>query len=157
MAWDHYVTICQPLQYPIIMNPPLCVLMILASLLSGLVYESVHTQNTFQLSFSHSIVVLQFCDVPSVLRLSCSDTTVNKVLILVSALVFCGGCFIFIAMSYIGIFSTVLKYPNRAPGKAFLTCTPHILVVSAFLSSITDVYLRHSANSPPLTPWFLPS
>ncbi|MBZ3881931.1 Olfactory receptor 14C36 [Sciurus carolinensis] len=148
MAWDRYVAICQPLQYLLIMNPQFCVRMTLASLFSGLVYAGVHTGNTFQLSFCQSNLVHQFfCDVPSLLRLSCSDTTINKVLILVSAVVLCGGVFIFIAMSYICIFSTVLKSPNRAPGKAFSTCTPHILVVSVFLSSITGVYLRPSANS----------
>ncbi|XP_047393379.1 olfactory receptor 14C36-like [Sciurus carolinensis] len=148
MAWDRYVAICQPLQYLLIMNPQFCVRMTLASLLSGLVYAGVHTGNTFQLSFCQSNLVHQFfCDVPSLLRLSCSDTTINKVLILVSAVVLCGGVFIFIAMSYICIFSTVLKSPNRAPGKAFSTCTPHILVVSVFLSSVTGVYLRPSANS----------
>ncbi|MBZ3890815.1 Olfactory receptor 14C36 [Sciurus carolinensis] len=127
MAWDCYVAICQPLQYPVIMNAQYCVCVTLASLLSGLVYAGVHTGNTFQLFFCQSNVVHQFfCDVPSLLRLSCSDTTINTVLILVSPVVLCGGC-IFITMSYIRIFSTVLKSPNIAPGKAFSTCTPHIL------------------------------
>ncbi|KAM5126529.1 olfactory receptor 14C36-like [Callospermophilus lateralis] len=151
MAWDRYVAICQPLQYFLIMNPQLCVRMTLASLLSGLLYAGVHTGNTFWLSFCKSNVVHQFfCDVPSLLRLSCSDTTSNKVLILVSAVVICvvgGGCFAIIIMSYIHIFSAVLKFPTRAPGKAFSTCTPHILVVSVFLSSGTAVYLRSSVTS----------
>ncbi|XP_071463241.1 olfactory receptor 14C36-like [Marmota flaviventris] len=148
MAWDRYVAICQPLQYPLVMNPQFCVRMTLASLLSGLLYAGVHTGNTFRLSFCQSKVVHQFfCDVPSLLRLSCSDTTSNKVLILVSAVVICGGCFLFIVVSYFRIFSAVLKFPTKAPGKAFSTCTPHILVVSVFLSSITGVYLRSSATS----------
>ncbi|XP_027811884.2 olfactory receptor 14C36-like [Marmota flaviventris] len=148
MAWDRYVAICQPLQYPLIMNPQFCVRMTLASLLSGLLYAGVHTGNTFRLSFCQSNVVPQFfCDVPSLLRLSCSDTTSNVVLILVSAVVICGGCFLFIAMSYIRIFSAVLKFPTRAAGKAFFTCTPHILMVSFFLSSSTGVYLRSSGTS----------
>ncbi|MBZ3875703.1 Olfactory receptor 14C36 [Sciurus carolinensis] len=148
MAWDRYVAICQPLQYPIIMNPQFCVRMTLASLLSGLVYAGVHTGNTFQLSFCQSNVVHQFfCDVPSLLRLSCSDTTSNMVLLLVSIIIIGGGSFGIIIMSYIHIFSTVLKVHNKAPGKAFSTCTPHILVVSVFLSSITGVYLRPSATS----------
>ncbi|KAM5167914.1 olfactory receptor 14C36-like [Callospermophilus lateralis] len=148
MAWDRYVAICQPLQYPLIMNPQFCVRMTLASLLSGLLYAGMHTGNTFRLSFCQSNVVYQFfCDVPSLLRLSCSDTTSNMILILVSIIVVGGGCFAIIIMSYIHIFSAVLKFPTRAPGKAFSTCIPHILVVSVFLSSGTAVYLRSSATS----------
>ncbi|XP_046302316.1 olfactory receptor 14C36-like [Marmota monax] len=145
MAWDRYVAICQPLQYPLIMNPQICVL---ASLLSGLLYAGVHTGNTFRLSFCQSNVVYQFfCDIPSLLRLSCSDTTNNMVLILVSIIVIGSGCFDIIIMSYIHIFSAVLKFPTRAAGKAFSTGTPHILVFSVFLSSSTGVYLRPSATS----------
>ncbi|MBZ3875700.1 Olfactory receptor 14C36 [Sciurus carolinensis] len=148
MAWDRYVAICQPLQYPIIMNPQFCVRMTLASLLSGLVYAGVHTGNTFKLSFCQSNVVHQFfCDLPSLLRLSCSDTTSNMVLLLVSAVVVCGSCFTFITMSYIRIFSAMLTFPTRDTGKAFSTCTPHILVVSIFFISVTDVYLRPSETS----------
>ncbi|MBZ3875555.1 Olfactory receptor 14C36 [Sciurus carolinensis] len=148
MALDRYVAICQPLQYPIIMNPQFCVHMTLASLLSGLVYAGVHTGNTFRLSFCQSNVVHQFfCDVPSLLRLSCSDTTSNMVLLLVSTIIIVGGSFGIIILSYIHIVSTVLKVPNKAPGKAFSTCTPHILVVSIFLSSGTGVYMRPSATS----------
>ncbi|XP_071468838.1 olfactory receptor 14C36-like [Marmota flaviventris] len=149
MAWDCYVAICQPLQYLFIMNPQICVRMTLSSLLSGLLYAGVHTENTFQLSFCQSNVVHQFlCDIPSLLRLSCSDITSNMVLLLVSIIIIGGGCFaIIIIMSYICIFAAVLKFPTRAPGKAFSTCTPHILVVSVFLSFITSVYLRPSATS----------
>ncbi|XP_047393376.1 olfactory receptor 14C36-like [Sciurus carolinensis] len=148
MAWDRYVAFCQPLHYPIIMNPQFCVRMTLASLLSGLVYTGVHTGNTFRLSFCQSNEVHQFfCDLPSLLRLSCSDTTSNMILVLVSVVFVCGACFIFIVTSYIRIFSTVLKSPTRAPSKVFSTCTPHILVVSIFLSSGAGVYLRHSATS----------
>ncbi|KAG3265186.1 olfactory receptor 14C36-like [Ictidomys tridecemlineatus] len=148
MAMDHYVAICQPFQYLLIMNPQFCVHIILASLLSGLLYAGEHTGNTFRLSFCQSNVVHQFfCDVPSLLRLSCSDTTSNQVLLLVSAVLICGSCFTFIAMSYIRIFSTVLKFPTRKSVKAFSICTPHILVFSMFLSYGTAVYLRSSATS----------
>ncbi|XP_076713640.1 olfactory receptor 14C36-like [Callospermophilus lateralis] len=148
MAWDRYLAICQPLQYLFIMNPQICVRMTLATLISGVLYAGMHTGNTFWLSFCQSNVVYQFfCDVPSLLRLSCSDTTSNMILILVSIIVVGGGCFAIIIMSYIHIFSAVLKFPTRAPGKAFSTCTPHILVVSVFLSSGTAVYLRSSETS----------
>ncbi|KAM6224502.1 olfactory receptor 14C36-like [Rhynchocyon petersi] len=149
MARDRYVAICQPLHYPVIMNPRVCVQMTLASIISGLFYAGFHTGNTFRLPFCHSNVIHQFfCDIPSLLKLSCSDTFNNEMIILASSLGLGGGCFIFIIKSYIHIFSTVLKFPSGADRtKAFSTCLPHILVVSVFLSSGIYVYLRPSPIS----------
>nr|XP_036881517.1 olfactory receptor 14C36-like [Manis javanica] len=148
MAYDRYVAICQPLHYPVIINHQFCVLITLVSLLSGLIYAGVHTGNIFRLSFCQYNVVHQFfCDIPSLLSLSCSDTFSNELLIFISAMGIYGGCFIFIAMSYLRIFSTVLKFPTRERGKAFSTCVPHLLVFSVFLGSGSGVYLRPSGAS----------
>ncbi|XP_004697271.3 olfactory receptor 14C36-like [Echinops telfairi] len=150
MARDRYVAICQPLHYHVIMTPRVCVQMALASVLSGLVYAGVHTGNTFHLSFCHSNVVHQFfCDIPPLLKLSCSDTLANEIVIFASTMVVGGGCFSFITMSYIHIFSTVLKFPTSGErSKAFSTCIPHILIVVVFLGSGAAVYLKPASNSP---------
>ncbi|XP_064135410.1 olfactory receptor 14C36-like [Loxodonta africana] len=150
MAYDRYVAICHPLHYPVIMNLRVCIQMTLASVFSGLIYAGVHTGNTFRLSYCQSNVVHQFfCDIPSLLKLSCSDTFINEVAIFFCVLVIVGGFFIFIIMSYIRIFSTVLKFPTRGErGKAFSTCVPHILVVTVFASSVNAVYINPTSNSP---------
>ncbi|KAI5275182.1 Olfactory Receptor 14C36 [Manis pentadactyla] len=94
MARDHYVAICQPLLYLVIMNQRFCLWATLFSLLSGLIYAAVHTGNTFRLSFCRSNVIYQlFCDIPPLLSISCSDTFNNILLLIVSDIVFCGGCF----------------------------------------------------------------
>ncbi|KAI5271911.1 Olfactory Receptor 14C36 [Manis pentadactyla] len=149
MARDRYGAVCQPLLYHVIMSPQVCVQMTLASILSGLAYAGVHTGNTFRLLFCRSNVVHQFfCDIPSLLRLSCFDTSSNEMMVMAFGLEIGGGCFIYIIKSYIHIFSTVLKIPNGAGRtKVFSTCVPHILVVSVFLSSGFYVYLRPSAIS----------
>ncbi|XP_004479549.1 olfactory receptor 14C36-like [Dasypus novemcinctus] len=150
MAHDRYVAICQPLHYPMIMNPRVCIQMTLTSVLSSMGYAAFHTANTFRLSFCRSNVVYQFfCDIPSLLKLSCSDTLSNEILIFISAVVIAGGCFAFITMSYIHIFSTVLKLPNRRErGKAFSTCVPHIIVVTIFVTSVAAIYLKPTSHSP---------
>ncbi|XP_004475738.3 olfactory receptor 14C36-like [Dasypus novemcinctus] len=152
MAWDRYVAICQPLHYSVIMNPWLCVQMTLATLLSGVVFAGFHTGNTFWLPFCQSNVVHQFfCEIPSLLKLSCSDTLNNKISIFISVGVIDCVCFAFITMSYIHIFSTVFKFPTKGErGKAFSTCVPHMLVVTVFLSTAVAVYLKPSSNSPTL-------
>ncbi|XP_042638948.1 olfactory receptor 14C36-like [Orycteropus afer afer] len=150
MAYDRYMAICKPLHYPVIMNFQVCVQMSLASLFSGLVYAGFHTGTTFQLSFCQAKIVHQFfCDIPSLLKLSCSDTFINEMVLVVSTVVFGCGCFFLIILSYIHIFSTVLKFPIREErGKAFSTCVPHILVVTVFVSSGAAVYMKPTSNSP---------
>ncbi|XP_004464002.1 olfactory receptor 14C36-like [Dasypus novemcinctus] len=150
MAGDRYVAICQPLHYPVVMKPQVCVQMTLASIFSGLVHSGFHTGSTFRLPFCQSNVVHQFfCDMPSLLKLSCSDTLNNEILIFISSVVVAGGCFAFIIMSYFHIFSTVLKFPNRGEqGKAFSTCVPHIFVVTIFVSSAVTVYVKPTSSSP---------
>ncbi|XP_037673791.1 olfactory receptor 14C36-like [Choloepus didactylus] len=149
MARDRCVAICQPLHYPVVMNHRVCVQMTLASVLSGVVYAGFHTGNTFRLSFCQSNVVHQFfCDIPSLLKLSCSDTFGNEISIFFTTMLIEGGCFAFITRSYVYIFSAVLKFPtSRERGKAFSTCVPHILVVTVFLSSAAAVYVKPTSTS----------
>ncbi|XP_074139759.1 olfactory receptor 14C36-like [Sminthopsis crassicaudata] len=149
MARDRYVAICQPLLYPLIMNPRACMQMTLTCLFTGLLYAGFHTGYTFQLSFCNSNVIHKFfCDIPSLLKLSCSEIFNNVVSLLVSALVIGAGCFAFITASYISIFSTVLRFPVKEDQrKAFSTCIPHIIVVSLFLISICYVHLQPPSGS----------
>ncbi|XP_051845609.1 olfactory receptor 14C36-like [Antechinus flavipes] len=149
MARDRYVVICHPLLYPVIMNPQTCLQMTLTCLLTGLLYASFHTGLTFQLSFCQSNVIHQFfCDIPSLLKISCSEIFFNLVSLLASALGIGVGCFAFITASYIRIFSTVLRFPVKEDQrKAFSTCIPHIIVISLFLISASYVHLQPLSDS----------
>ncbi|XP_051846867.1 olfactory receptor 14C36-like [Antechinus flavipes] len=149
MARDRYVAICHPLLYPVIMNPRACMHMTLTCLFTGLLYAGLHTGLTFQLSFCQSNVIHQFfCDIPSLLKISCSEIFFNLVSILASVLVVGAGCFAFIIVSYIRIFSTVLRFPVKEDQKkAFSTCIPHIIVVSLFLISTSYMHLQPASDS----------
>ncbi|XP_043853999.1 olfactory receptor 14C36-like [Dromiciops gliroides] len=149
MAHDRYVAICHPLHYPVIMSPRVCMQMTLTCLFTGLLYAGFHTGYTFQLSFCQSNTIHQFfCDIPSLLKISCSETFGNTLSLLASALVVGVGCFAFITASYIRILSTVLKFPMKEDQrKAFSTCVPHIIVVSLFLISGSYVYLQPPSSS----------
>ncbi|XP_074153780.1 olfactory receptor 14C36-like [Sminthopsis crassicaudata] len=148
MARDRYVAICQPLLYPVIMNPRACMQMTLTCLFTGVLYAGLHTGLTFQLSFCQSNLIHQFyCDIPSLLKISCSEIFFNLISLFASALMPV-GCFVFIIVSYIRIFSTVLRFPVKEDQrKAFSTCIPHIIVVSLFLISTSYVHLQPPSDS----------
>ncbi|XP_072472558.1 olfactory receptor 14C36-like [Notamacropus eugenii] len=149
MARDRYVAICYPLLYPVIMNHTVCMQMTFTCLFTGLLYASFHTGYTFQLTFCQSNMIHQFfCDIPSLLKISCSETFSHTLSLLGSALVIGIGCFVFITASYITIFSTVLKFPVKEDQrKAFSICVPHIIVVALFLISGYYVYLQPPSDS----------
>ncbi|XP_074994664.1 olfactory receptor 14J1-like [Calonectris borealis] len=144
MAYDRYVAICQPLHYGTLLGSRACVHMAAAAWASGYLYALLHTANTLSLPLCHGNAVDQFfCEIPQILKLSCSHSYLREVgLLLVSAcLLF--GCFVFIVVSYVEIFRAVLRIPSeQGRHKAFSTCLPHLAVVSLFLSTGMFAYLK---------------
>ncbi|XP_034958803.2 olfactory receptor 14I1-like [Zootoca vivipara] len=143
MAHDRYVAICNPLRYEAIMNQGACVQMAGSAWLSGLLYAVLHTGSTFAMTFCSNIVDQFFCEVPQLVKISCSKLYIleNALLFLSVAIAF--GCFIFIIVTYVQIFSTVLRMPSsQGRQKAFSTCIPHLIVFSMFLFGGALVYLR---------------
>ncbi|XP_054668218.1 olfactory receptor 14C36-like [Grus americana] len=153
MAYDRYVAICKPLHYRTLLGSRACAHMAAAAWGSGFLYALLHTANTFSLPLCHGNAVDQFfCEIPQILKLSCSDAYLREVGLLVVSVCLGFGCFVFIVVSYVQIFRAVLRIPSeQGRHKAFSTCLPHLAVVSLFLSTATFAYLKpHSISSPSL-------
>ncbi|XP_074046299.1 olfactory receptor 14A2-like [Macrotis lagotis] len=144
MSYDRYVAICQPLHYESIMTKGTCMKMAIVSWISGSLIGSMYSTSTFTLPFCSSKDIHQFfCDVPSLLRISCSDMHIGVYITLAIGVVIGILCFIFIAISYGPIFSTVLKIPTtEGQTKAFSTCLPHLIVLMIFVTTAITVYLK---------------
>ncbi|XP_074403783.1 olfactory receptor 14I1-like [Zonotrichia albicollis] len=144
MCYDRYVSICKPLHYGTLLGSRACAHMAAAAWASGLLYALLHTANTFSLPLCHGNALDQFfCEIPQILKLSCSKSYLRELgLLAVSAcLVF--GCFVFMVFSYVQIFRTVLRIPSeQGRHKAFSTCLPHLTVVSLFVSTALLAYLK---------------
>ncbi|XP_052040709.1 olfactory receptor 14A2-like [Apodemus sylvaticus] len=153
MSYDRYIAICSPLHYEAIMSSGNCVLMVGVSWSIGLLFGALYTAGIFYMPFCGSTVIPQFfCDVPSLLRISCSDTLV--VIYTSLGIGFCLGisCFICIVVSYFYIFSTLLRIPTtKGQSKAFATCIPHLTVFSVFIATGCTVYLKPPSNTTSLT------
>ncbi|XP_008826090.1 olfactory receptor 14A2-like [Nannospalax galili] len=150
MSYDRYVAICCPLHYEAIMTGGACVLMVGFSWATGLFVGAIYTASTFSMPLRGSNVIPQFfCDIPSILRISCSGTLV--VIYTSIGIGMCLGmsCVICVVISYFYIFSTVLKIPTaKGQSKAFATCLPHLIVFTIFVVTACFVYLKTSFNSP---------
>ncbi|XP_044840243.1 olfactory receptor 14A2-like [Mauremys mutica] len=150
MAYDRYVAICQPLHYETMMNSRACVKMAAGAWIIGILYSMLHTGNTFALTFCGGNMVDQFfCEIPQLLKLTCSDSYMSEVGVIAFSTCLVLGCFIFIIVSYVQIFKSVLRIPSeQGRHKAFSTCLPHLTVVSLLVCTVVFAYLKPTSSSP---------
>ncbi|KAM7085420.1 LOW QUALITY PROTEIN: olfactory receptor 5AR1-like [Molossus nigricans] len=148
MAYDRYVAIRKPLLYTSAMSRSICTqLLVTIAYITGLVDSAIHTCCTFQLSFCNSNIINHFfCDVPPLLALSSSDTTINEIAMLISCS--CRGSIVItLLLSYSYIITTILRM-NSAQGspKAFSTCASHLTAVAIFFGTLLFMYSRPSSS-----------
>ncbi|KAF1522080.1 Olfactory receptor 14A16, partial [Eudyptula albosignata] len=138
------VAICKPLHYGTLLGSRVCVHIAAAAWGSAFLNAVLHTSNTFSLLICKGNAVDQFfCEIPQILKLSCSDSYLREVGLLVVSVCLGLGCFLFIVVSYVQILRVVLRIPSeQGRHKAFSTCLPHLAVVSLFLSTGMFAYLK---------------
>ncbi|XP_054148770.1 olfactory receptor 14J1-like, partial [Melozone crissalis] len=151
MCYDRYVSICKPLHYGTLLGSRACAHMAAAAWASAFLYSLLHTANTFSLPLCHGNALGQFfCEIPQILKLSCSKSYLRELgfLVVTSSLSF--GSFVFIVFSYVQTFRAVLRIPSeQGRHKAFSTCLPHLAVLSLFVSTATFAYLKPPSISSP--------
>ncbi|XP_032533081.1 olfactory receptor 14J1-like [Chiroxiphia lanceolata] len=151
MCYDRYVAICKPLHYGTLLGSRACAHMAAAAWATAFLNALLHTANTFSLPLCQGNALGQFfCEIPHILKLSCSHSNIREVGFVGVSACFCFGCFIFIVFSYVQIFRAVLRIPSQqGRHKAFSTCLPHLAVVSLFLSTAPFSNLKAPSISSP--------
>ncbi|XP_068026901.1 olfactory receptor 14A16-like [Melanerpes formicivorus] len=151
MSYDRYVAICRPLQYETLLGSRVCVHIAAAAWASGVLNALLLTANTFSLPLCQGNALDQFfCEVPQILKLSCSTSYLRELWLLVASACLFFVCFVFIVVSYVQIFRAVLRVPSQqGRHKAFATCLPHLAVVSLFLITGSFAYLKPPSISSP--------
>ncbi|KAM5195843.1 olfactory receptor 13H1 [Hipposideros larvatus] len=150
MAYDRMVAISNPLRYSVIMNGPVCGWLAASSwgaslVLTAMLIISLH------LRFCGANVINHFvCEILFLLRMACSDTSLNELMILITSIFTLFLPFGFILLSYVQIAAAILK--NRsAQGrlKAFSTCGSHLTVVTIFYGAAISMYMKPQSRSSP--------
>ncbi|XP_074046122.1 olfactory receptor 13G1-like [Macrotis lagotis] len=148
MAFDRYAAICHPLHYPMIMSSRVCIGMVASVWVIGISNSAVHTSLAVPLSFCGSLVIDHFfCELPPILKLSCSDTRLNEALAFCADVIFGMGHCSLILVSYGYIIKTILRIrSSEGKKKAFSTCSSHLTVVSLYYSTVIYTYIRPTSN-----------
>ncbi|XP_029431436.1 olfactory receptor 1020-like [Rhinatrema bivittatum] len=147
MAYDRYVAICKPLYYAVIMTRTFCSQMVAGSYIGGVLYSALQTGFTFRLSFcaSHEIDHF-FCDIPTLLKLSCTNTYINDVVLPTLVVIVIFISVLVILFSYIYILATILRISStEGRRKAFSTCASHFICVTLFYGTIIFKYVLPSS------------
>ncbi|KAM6170013.1 olfactory receptor 1J4-like [Rhynchocyon petersi] len=149
MAYDRYVAICHPLHYTTKMKPELCVFLVTGCWLFPCVHSLLHTIFVHQLSFyAETIIPHFFCDLTSVLKSSCSDISLNELLVFTE-----GGLLFTVALSgilgsYTCMVVTILKVHSiKRISKALSTCGSHLFVVSLYYGTVASIYFFSSSGT----------
>lgn len=151
MAYDRYVAVCNPLHYPIIMNPKFCLHMIAVCWIGGSIGSFIHTVYPMHFPICGSREIHHFfCEVPALIKLSCEDTSVYQSVVVVTSIVLLVLPFILIIASYTLIFLAVL-HMNSVKGrkKTLATCSSHLTVVSLFFGPNIFIYMTFTSSHSP--------
>ena len=149
MAYDRYVAICHPLHYTVIMNQKTCVQLAGISWASSFLSSTVI--NIFTLSLPYcgpNVLDHFFCEVPSILRLACTDTSFTEMVVFIFTIVIVFIPFLLIVISYARILLTVLRMRSASGRhKALSTCASHLTVVALFYGTGIFMYMRPQSKT----------
>ncbi|XP_061465570.1 olfactory receptor 5F1-like [Rhineura floridana] len=148
MAYDRYVAICNPLLYTSIMLHTQCIKMASGAFTAGFLNSIIHTTLVGTLSFCQSNEINHFfCDIPPLLKLSCSDTSVTEALVFICAGINMLGSLLIILSSYTYILSAVLQMKSaKGRKKVFSMCISQLIAVTIFYGTGLFIYLQPSSN-----------
>ncbi|XP_008066143.1 olfactory receptor 1Q1 [Carlito syrichta] len=144
MAYDRYIAICHPFRYPMILTRILCVQMVAMCHVFSNLHALLHTFLMGRLIFcADNKIPHFFCDLYPLMKISCTSTHLNTLMIHTEGVIVISGALAFIMASYACIISVVLQIPSaKGKWRAFSTCGSHLTVVAIFYGTLTWVYFR---------------
>ncbi|KAM5166851.1 olfactory receptor 2W1 [Callospermophilus lateralis] len=144
MSYDRFTAICKPLHYLIIMNPHLCLKMIVMVWSISLANSVVLCTLTLNLPRCGNNLLDHFlCELPAMVKIACVDTATVEMSVFALGIIIVLTPLILILISYGCIAKAVLKMKSKAgQRKAMNTCGSHFTVVFMFYGAIIYLYLQ---------------
>nr|XP_033817854.1 olfactory receptor 1052-like [Geotrypetes seraphini] len=143
MGFDRYVAICKPLSYTLIMNRNFCVQLLVVCWLVGLLNSSIQLTLASTLNFCGPNTIDHFfCDIPVLMKLSCSDTSVQQFVLFTVGVVLGFTPGLVVIASYYNIGPAIFKISTTTGRRrAFSTCASHLTVVILFYGGGSYAYI----------------
>nr|XP_031316569.1 olfactory receptor 56-like [Camelus dromedarius] len=149
-----YVAICHPLHFYSHMGQSTCIQ------LAAISWSTISWSSSFLSSMVINILTLSlpycgpnvlnhfFCEVPSILRLACTDTSLTEMVVFIFSVIIVFIPFLLIVVSYARILLSVLRMRSASGRhKALSTCASHLTVVALFYGTGIFMYMRPQSKS----------
>ncbi|KAG8509272.1 Olfactory receptor 11L1 [Galemys pyrenaicus] len=151
MAYDRYLAICSPLRYSLLMSPEACARLVAVSWATGVGTGVLPCLLISRLDFCGPNRINHFfCDLPPLMRLSCSSVYVTEVVIFALSVAVLCVCFLLTLVSYVLIVAAILRIPSASGrAKTFSTCGSHLAVVTIYYGTMISMYVRPNAHLSP--------
>ncbi|XP_003893682.2 olfactory receptor 2M3 [Papio anubis] len=151
MAYDRYIAICHPLRYTNFMRPQICGLTAAFSWILGSTDGIINVVATFSFSYCGSREIAHFfCEFPSLLILSCNDTSIFEKVLFICCIVMLVFPVAIIIASYARVILAVIHMGSgEGRRKAFTTCSSHLMVVGMYYGAGLFMYIRPTSDRSP--------
>ncbi|XP_072254933.1 olfactory receptor 5P81-like [Pyxicephalus adspersus] len=149
MSYDRYLAVCRPLHYALLMNPRVCLYLVMGSwfLVTLLISSEIVVVVQFKFCGPNYIDHF-FCDFGPVVELSTSNTSSLMLQDFVISIVMIFCPFTYIIITYMYIFFIILKISSSfGRQKAFSTCSSHLTTVCVYYGTLITVYMVPTDNS----------
>uniref|UniRef100_G3U1G5 G-protein coupled receptors family 1 profile domain-containing protein n=1 Tax=Loxodonta africana TaxID=9785 RepID=G3U1G5_LOXAF len=144
MSYDRFTAICKALHYVVIMNPHLCLKMIIMGW--GICLTSSVVLCTFTLDLPrcrNNLLDHFLCELPAMVKIACTDTTTVEMSVFAIGIVIVLISLLLSLTSYGYIAQAVLRMKSKAgQRKAINICGSHLTVVSIFYGTVIYMYLQ---------------
>ncbi|XP_069486110.1 olfactory receptor 8U3-like [Ambystoma mexicanum] len=144
MAYDRYIAVCKPLRYSVIMNNTMCLRLVVAAYSVAFLDALIQTNCTFRLNFCGSNEITHFyCDIPPMLKISCSDTGLNEAVLMCVAGGLIVAALVIVLTSYTFIVAAILRIQSSdGRRRAISTCSTHFFCVTLLFGTLVFMYCR---------------
>uniref|UniRef100_A0AAZ1XH48 Olfactory receptor n=1 Tax=Oreochromis aureus TaxID=47969 RepID=A0AAZ1XH48_OREAU len=126
MSYDRYLAVCYPLHYKSHMTDNKVAMLIALSWLSPFLAIVVLMSLLVPLQLCGNIINKVYCDNYSIVKLACSDTTVNNIYGLIATCLTILCPVSLILYTYMRILKICFSGSKQTRQKAVSTCTPHL-------------------------------
>ncbi|XP_036733076.2 olfactory receptor 2M3-like [Manis pentadactyla] len=153
MAYDRYVAVCCPLWYsaPALMSEKICDLMAASSWMLGSLDGIIEVAVALSFPYCGAWEIPHFfCDIPSLLTLSCANTSLFERMIFICCVIMLLFPVAVITASYARVLLAVIHMRSGdSRRKAFATCSSHLVVVGMYYGAAMFIFMRPASDRSP--------